>query len=278
MADHGTPQRHRRRHAVEDDTCNLLDDVDLPPHVARPPCRDRDIPRVGDTRSRAARESSVAPRVDRQPDDPVGPFRPEPDEGPLGQLAVDIGGTGQLSAREIDDQPARQDRGRLGEVRVDTLLPAIRPLGAEAEPLRRSQDPDRLEVRRLEQYLVSSPATSLSAPPMIAARATGFSPSVISRSSLVDPPQRAVERCHLLARRARADGDPAAREPRTVEGVQRAAVDVHHVVRDVDDVGDRAHARRVKAGAQPHRRRPDGDVRVDARRCSAGSASGVIDP
>jgi hypothetical protein len=58
-------------------------------------------------------------------------------------------------------------------------------------------------------------------------------------------PQRAVERRQLLAGARAADEDAAARELRPVEGVERAAVDVHDVVRHVDDVRDGAHAGRV---------------------------------
>ncbi len=49
-----------------------------------------------------------------------------------------------------------------------------------------------------------------------------------------------------------------------VERVQRAAPDVHHVVRHVDDVRDRAHLGEEEARAQPLRRRADRDVAEDA--------------
>ena len=61
-----------------------------------------------------------------------------------------------------------------------------------------------------------------------------------------------------------ADDDAPAGELRAVERVQRAPVDVHDVVRHVDDVRDRPHPGRVQARAQPHRRRADGDVPEDA--------------
>jgi hypothetical protein len=60
------------------------------------------------------------------------------------------------------------------------------------------------------------------------------------------------------------DGDATAGELRAVERVERAAPDVHHVVRDVDDVRDRAHVGQIEARAQPLRRRADGDVAEDA--------------
>ena len=67
------------------------------------------------------------------------------------------------------------------------------------------------------------------------------------------------------------DDDPPVRELRPVEGVERAAPDVHHVVRDVDDVRDRAHPREVEprreaTGGTGRRRRSGRPAR-----CSAGS-------
>jgi hypothetical protein len=46
--------------------------------------------------------------------------------------------------------------------------------------------------------------------------------------------------------------------------VQRAAVDVHHVVRHVDDVRDRAHLREEEPRSEPLRRRADRDVAEEA--------------
>ena len=63
---------------------------------------------------------------------------------------------GHPRAGEVDEQPAREQRSVLGEVRVDALLPAVRAGGAEAEALRAAQDPERLEVRGLEQHLAAS--------------------------------------------------------------------------------------------------------------------------
>ena len=90
---------------------------------------------------------------DLEADDPVRALRPEPDHGPLRQLRVHVGAARQLGAGEVDEEAAREHRGRLRRVRVDALLPAVRALGAQAEPLGRVQDPDRLEVRGLEQHL-----------------------------------------------------------------------------------------------------------------------------
>ncbi len=57
------------------------------------------------------------------------------------------------SSAQPDDQLGRPDRGVLGEVRVDALFPAVRPLGPEPQALRRPPDSRRLEVGSFEQHL-----------------------------------------------------------------------------------------------------------------------------
>ena len=82
---------------------------------------------------RAARRGATV-----EPDEPVGPLGPEADDGPLQAGSPCTSALPASSAAgEIDDHPAGQHRGGLGEIRVDALLPAVRALGAEAEPLRR---------------------------------------------------------------------------------------------------------------------------------------------
>ena len=61
-----------------------------------------------------------------------------------------------------------------------------------------------------------------------------------------------------------ADDDPALRQRRAVEDVQRASEGVHDVVRHVDDVRDRAHPGSRQPRTQPHRRRRDRDAGEDA--------------
>ena len=51
--------------------------------------------------------------------------------------------------------------------------------------------------------------------------------------------------------------DPPVLETPIVEGVHRLADLEHDVVRDVDDVEDRSHARRPQPRLHPRRRRPD---------------------
>ena len=71
------------------------------------------------------------------PDDRVGALRAEPGDGPHGQVALRVGLARLARLRQLDEQLGRVDRGLLGEVRVDALLPAVRPLGAQGEPLGR---------------------------------------------------------------------------------------------------------------------------------------------
>ena len=75
----------------------------------------------------------------------------------------------------------------------------------------------------------------------------------------------AVERDELLPGARAADDDPAAGERLSVVRVQRAAEREHHVVRDVDDVRDRAHPRADQPCLQPRRRLADRHVAQNAR-------------
>ena len=152
---------------------------------------------------------------------------------------------------EIDEQPAREHRRRLRDVRVDTLLPAVRALGPQAEPLRGAQDPDRLEVRGLQQDLgrvVADLGVETTHDRRERHRTLAVGDQQVRRQQLA---VRAVERAQLLPLAGASHDDPPTGELRPVEGVERASLDVHHVVRDVDDVRDRAHAGEVEAAAQP---------------------------
>ena len=68
--------------------------------------------------------------------------------------------------------------------------------------------------------------------------------------------------------------DAAPREPVEVERVQRAAAFEHHVVGDVDDVADRAHAREHEPALQPVGRLPHRHASRPSRR-SRGQRSGA---
>ena len=148
-------------------------------------------------------------------------------------------------------------RGRLREIRVDALLPAARRLGAQAKPLGGAEDPDRLEVRGLEQELARllvDLALERAHDPGDRHRPLGIGDHEVA---LVQRADRAVEGGHLLALARPADDDASLPELRPVEGVERAAQREHHVVRHVDDVRDRAHAGADEPGLHPRRRATD---------------------
>ena len=75
----------------------------------------------------------------------------------------------------------------------------------------------------------------------------------------------AVERCDALARSCAADADLAVLHAGEIKGVHRLAVLEHDVVRDVDNVVDRAHAGGADPFAHPCRRGGDPDVAHHAR-------------
>ena len=117
---------------------------------------------VGTVTSQSSLDVEAEPLEDRallvgrdvEADDPVRALGAQPDDRARGQARVHVG------ARPSSSAPARSTSRRLAStaagsasVRVDALLPAVRALGAEAEPLGRAEDPDRLEVRGLEQHL-----------------------------------------------------------------------------------------------------------------------------
>ncbi len=153
---------------------------------------------------------------------------------------------GQAGSGQVDEQAAREDRRRLGEVRVDALLPAIGSGRSERQTLRGAEDAERLEVGRLEEHL-GRRVRDLA---VLAAhdRRKGHGVLAVGDEEVVrvDRPERPVERPHLLARACVTDDDPAVGELRAVERVQRAPPDVHDVVRHVDDVRDRAHVREME--------------------------------
>ena len=260
------PQRHRVRDAVEDESRDLLDEVDLAGRrrARARSARSRPSRRRPRSRARAAIARCSSGGTSR-PISRDGALRTQANDRALRQPVVDVG------ADRSSRAPARSTSSRLASTAAGSARygstpfshrfePAVR----RREPLRRAQDAERLEVGRLEEHLASScSVTSLSSPPMIAASATARSPSVISRSSVVEAAERPVERPQLLARARVPDDDPAAGELRAVERVQRAAHDVHDVVRHVDDVRDRAHLGEEEPRPQPLRRRADRDVAED---------------
>ena len=211
------------RDAVEYGPRDLLDEVDLARHVAGTPCRDGHVQSSATSkpsRSRIPRCSSSGPRG--RSGGRAAPGR-----------TVTTGRSGR-PAWTSPRRSARRRSGRRAACVASTAAGSARcgstpfshlfePSVRSPEPLRRLEHADRLEVRRLEQHLGRRPPpTSDSSPPMIAASATAFSPSVISRSRSAGVRRGAVERPQLLALVRAADDDPAAGELRAVERMERA--------------------------------------------------------
>ncbi len=211
-----------------------------------------------------------------EPHELAGALRPQPDHGRLRQVALHVLRPGPARAAQLDDQLRRVRRRLARDVRVDALLPAVRALGAERVPLGAAQDPDRLEVRGLEQE-VRRRGGDLG---LLAAHDPGEPDGALAvGDDEILFGQRAldaVERPHLLALARPARDEPAAQQIEVVR-VERAAEREHHVVRDVDDVRDRAHPGVPQARLQPRRRLAERNVAEDAAD-EAQAALRVLDP
>ena len=147
------------------------------------------------------------------------------------------------AAAELDDAAAPRRARRPARGRVDALLPAVRAVRAQAERLRRAQDLRAREVGGLEHDRVRALAdlgVGAAHDPADALRPLGVGDHAASSASSSRSWPSSVR--SVSPARARRAVSRAPRMLRVVVGVQRAAEVVHHVVRDVDDVRDRAHA------------------------------------
>ena len=188
--------RERERNVVEPEARDLLDEVDLAGDVARAPRRHesrRSSATSNPSRSRSAR-CSLGRRL--EPDQRVGALRPEPHDRALGQVAVHVGVGRASGAPASSRSSCVASVGRLRrQVRVDALLPAVRALGAQPEPLGGAGGSRPARSWRPRAGRRSSRrATSVSSPPMIPASAT-------ARSRVGD---HEVGRLELAVRRRRA--------------------------------------------------------------------------
>ena len=181
-----------------------------------------------------------------------------------------------VGAAQLHEQPGGRTRGERREVGVDALLPAVRGLGAQAELLRGAHDLGAREVGRLEhdrRRVVAHLGVGGAHDAGDALRRLRVCDHEHRREELALLP---VQRAQHLARPSAPRRQARAAQMRVIVGVERAAEVVHDVVRDVDDVRDRAHPRGVQAGLEPERRRADLDVLEDARR-EAGAEILVLD-
>ena len=151
---HVATQRKRVRDAVEQRPCDLLDEVDLAGDVARAPRWHGQLPLPEISKPKPWSAFSCSSGGDLDADD-LRRRRPggARTTGRSGSAGVHVDAPGHPRAGEVDEHPTREQRSLLGEVRVDALLPAVRASRAEAEALGGAEDPERLEVRGLEQHL-----------------------------------------------------------------------------------------------------------------------------
>ena len=258
-AEHLTPLGQREGDVLEPEADDLLDDVDLTRDVARAPGRHHDGSVVA-VEAEPAEECVLLLLGGGEAAHRVGALRAVGKARTLGEAVVHVGVPDPFGTGQLDDQLRRERRGRPREMRVDTLLPAVRALGAQPEALGGSEDRERLEVRRFEQD-VRRPLADLG---LLSAHDPGESdrPLGVGDEQIVrlEIPLDSVQRSQLLALVRAADDDLAAANRVVVEGVQGVAERQHHVIGDVDDVRDRAHPGREQARFQPERRRTDPDV------------------
>ncbi len=162
----------------------------------------------------------------------------------------------------------------------EALLEARAGLAAQPELQRRRVDVGRVPVRRLHEDAgrVGLDLGAVSAHDTGDRRRPG---GVGDEADLaVDGARLVVERDDLLAVGGAAHDEATALDAVQIEGVQRLAGQQHDVVRDVDDVVDRALAAGHQARLQPRRRRADRHVREGARgeaRAEVGRFDGDLD-
>ena len=164
---------------------------------------------------------------------------------------------GDGGAADVGGQLAEPGGRQVDDLRVAALLEAGRRLGAQAEPARGAADRRGIEPGHLEQHLGGGRRRSrTTAPPMIPAMPTGVSSaSQISRSSAVSVRSTSSRVTSVSPARGPPDPQPAARDLGQVVGMVRLTELEHHVVRDVDQRVDRAHAEMGQPLLHPVRRR-----------------------
>ena len=110
------------------------------------------VPVLGDLEAELVEDVALLLRLDLEADHGVGALGAEADDWAApAAAAIASPSPDPARARVLDDQLGRELRSRPREVRIDALLPAVRALGAQTQPLGAAQDADGLEVRRLEQ-------------------------------------------------------------------------------------------------------------------------------
>jgi hypothetical protein len=141
------------RHAVEDGSRDLFDHVDLARHVSRAPGRHRHAPGAVDVEPESLEDRALLVPADVEPDQAICALGPNRHAGPLREPVVHVYRADRLGSGKVHEEAAREHGRRLRRVGVDALLPLVRALGPQPEAFGRLEDPDWLEVRRLEQHL-----------------------------------------------------------------------------------------------------------------------------
>ncbi len=252
--EHRLPHGQRRGHVLQPEARHLLDEVDLAADVPRPPARHVHRPPFVDGEAEPRQPLPLLRLVHREAEHLVRVAGAERDPRRHRQLAAYLGLAGEARTCELDEQLRRVGRRGGGQLGIDPLLPSGLALGTEVVARAAPDHRQQLEVRRLEH----DRRGGLADLGVLAAHHAGDRDRTLGVGDHevvgIELPARAVERDELLAGPRPANHDAAALQRGVVEGVQRAAEREHHVVRDVDDVRDRAHAGAQEPRLEPGRR------------------------
>jgi hypothetical protein len=178
-------------------------------------------------------------------------------------------------ARLVDERARARQRHRRS-LDVGAALEPVRSLRREPEPLAGAPHDAGLEPRALERDATRVRLRHLGVAAAHdpgdgrRARGVGDDEHVGGQRTLL-----AVERCQALAGLGQPHADLAPAEPRLIEGVHRVAELEQHVVGDVDQVVDGAHAGRRETPLHPLGR--GADLHVGQRAAVAAAPRGIVD-
>ena len=280
------PRGQRRRQLLEAvDPGHLLDQVGFTGDVVAAERRRLDVKavvRVGRHELERFKDAPAALARDRRPKQTRDPRVPEPDRPRLRARAADVDRPGYgPGAAQFDHQLRRHCLRLHCLLRLKLLLEPCRCLAAQPELERGPMDVRPDPVRDLHQH----PASCRVRLP------SGCHPSRRRSTSGLRRPRSAPSRGRASASGRRASQSFPRRSARRtvssapgdtvqVERVQRLSGKQHHVVRDVDDVGDRPLTGGHQTRLEPRRRRPDlhvlehagGETRAELRALDADLA------
>jgi hypothetical protein len=260
--------RHCAADAIEADAArHLLDQVDLTFEIGPEGGRGRDegvavAPVVEIDAERRQRVPHFF-GVERGAEHVIDAARAHPDPLGLDRVRVHVLALGcDLRTGDVGEQLHRPLGIPRDRIRVDAALEASARLAPQLQPLRRTRDSHRLEVRGLEEDLARGVGDLGRGPTHDPGdrlrRALGVTDEEIGRSELS---LHTVERRHALPVAREPHDDAAPGQLREVERVQGLVALEQHVVGDVDDVADRSHAGLHQPLHHPRRRLPHRDAR-----------------